>query len=550
MAFDPFRFLRRVAGALDPRAGLAVVRTGAVSPLRATAAWLTTPWLIGRGVSLGIAVQINALSSPARIALHDREGTLTWLQLEQRSARLARVMASQGIGPGDTVATLVRNGREAVESMVAAQKLGVAIAPLNTWGREPEIVALLERLRPKVLIADPRHAEPIAAGIPKRTALVQTGEAYEALLRTEPPVPLFPVAVPRRHGRVVIHTSGTTGTPKAAARSPRSSGPAAIAGLLSAVPIRRDDVIVCPAPLFHSFGLLMLSLGMALGATFVLPDKFEPEGTLELIREHDATVVALVPVMIRRILDLPAAKRRDRPEGLRAVVVSGSAMSPELRAETRELFGDVLYDVYGSTEGGWVAVATPEDIAADPRTAGHAVRGVEVVVFDDDGRRLGRGERGTLHVRSDVLFEGYQSGEGTDEREGFLSMGDIGRIDEEGRLFVEGRADDMVVVGGENVYPAEVESVIGKLEGVIDVAVVGIPDRQYGRVLAAFVEGTASPAAVEEACREGLASFKVPRVVKVVPGGLPRTSTGKILRRDLPALLEERDGSKGSRLPA
>jgi len=354
------------------------------------------------------------------------------------------------------------------------------------------------------------------------------------------------VAVPRRRGSIVIHTSGTTGTPKAAARSARSTGPLAIAGLLATLPIRRRDVIVLPAPLFHSFGLLTLSIGSALGASFVLPDKFDPKDTLRLIDEHDATAAAFVPVMIRRILDLPSRERRPEPKGLRAVLASGSAMSPELRAETRRLFGDVLYDLYGSTEGGWVAVATPDDVRADARTAGRPVPGVEVAVFDDDGGRLPPGEHGTIHVRSSAMFDGYRSGESTPERNGFLSMGDLGWMDDDGRLFVEGRADDMVVVGGENVYPAEVEQVLAKVPGVDEVAVLGVPDRHYGHVIAAFVVGSASESKVEAAAKKDLASYKVPRVIRTVDE-LPRTSTGKVLRRELAEQLDEKTASGARR---
>ncbi len=543
---DARELARRVATVLDPRMGMAVARTGVITPRRAAAAWLASPWLVGRGASLGILSHINALDSPSRPAIHDRAGTLTWRQVEDRSTRLARALERLGLGSDATVATLVRNGREAVEAILAAQKLGITVAPLNTWGREGELAELLERLRPPVLVADPAHARPIAGAIPERTAVVLTGEQYENLLAAESGLPLFPLAVPRRHGLIVIHTSGTTGTPKAAARSARSSGPLAVAGLLATLPVRRGDVMVCPAPLFHSFGLLVMSLAGAVGGTLVLPEKFDPRDILRLIAEHDAEVVALVPVMLRRILDLPARQRTPKPEGLRAVLVSGSAMSPELRAETQELFGEVLYDLYGSTEGGWVAVATPEDIAADPRTAGRPVRGVEVAVFDDDGNRLDPGRSGTLHVRSDALFEGYQSGESSPEREGFLSMGDLGKLDERGRLFVEGRADDMVVVGGENVYPAEVERVISKARGVHDAAVVGVPDREYGHTLAAFVVGTAKPEAIEAAARRDLASFKVPRTIRMVDE-LPRTSTGKVLRRELESRLEEDESRKGRR---
>jgi acyl-CoA synthetase (AMP-forming)/AMP-acid ligase II len=530
--FDPIGAARRLRSVAGPRTGLALARTGAVTPRRALAAWCSTPWLLGRGASLGILSQINALSAPNHPAILDARGTLTWREVDERSSRLARALRGLGVGPDDAVATLVRNGREAVESVFAAQKLGVTVAPLNTWGREQELAALLERLRPPVLIADPRHATPIASSIPKATAVVTTGDGYEELIADEPPAPLFPLMIPRRHGRIVIHTSGTTGAPKAAARSARSSGPAAIAGLLATMPVRRTDVVYLPAPLFHSFGLLTLSLGSALGATLVLPERFDAKDSLRLMAEHGVTAAAFVPVMMRRILDLPASQRKPRPHGLRAVLASGSSIPPDMRREIRGFFGDVLYDLYGSTEGGWVAVATPADMAADLRTAGHPVRGVEIAVFDEEGHRLPRGGHGVLHVRSDALFEGYQSGESAAERDGFLSMGDLGWLDDEGRLFVEGRADDLVVVGGENVDPAEVEGVIRRVRGVRDVAVVGVPDRQFGHVPAAFVVGTAAPDAIEAAAKRDLASFKVPRTIEIVDD-LPRTSTGKVLRREL-----------------
>src|SRR4051812_40070719 len=530
--FDVAALARRAGSILDPRTGLAIARTGVVTPRRATAAWASLPWLAGRGPSLGILSQINALDAAGRAAVHDRAGTLTWRQVDERSSRLARALRDLGVGPGDTVASLLRNGREAVETVFAGQKLGVTVAPLNTWGREQELTGLLERLRPKVLIADQRHAAPIAAAIPRSTALVTAGGGYEDLIAPQPPWPLFPMVVPRRHGSIVIHTSGTTGTPKAAPRSARSGGPLAIAGLLPTLPGRGGAVVGLPAPRFHSFGLLLLARGGAVGATFVVPEKFDPAETLRLIDEHEADVAGFVPVMIRRILDLPASRRRPKPGGLRAVLASGSAMSPGLRRGAAGVFGGVPYDPYGATEGGWVAVATPEDMRADPRTAGRPVRGVEVAVFDDDGARLGPGGHGTVHIRSDAMFDGYRSGESAEERDGFLSMGDLGWLDEDGRLFVEGRADDMVVVGGENVYPAEVEQVIAKVAGVRDVAVIGLPDRQYGHVLGAFVVGSATPATIEDRARKDLASFKVPRVIEVVDE-LPRTSTGKVLRREL-----------------
>jgi acyl-CoA synthetase (AMP-forming)/AMP-acid ligase II len=285
--------------------------------------------------------------------------------------------------------------------------------------------------------------------------------------------------------------------------------------------------------MFHSFGLATMTFAIALGATMVLPQKFDPEESLEFIQQYEATAASFVPVMIKRILSLDdEVKKRYDLSSLRVVMASGSAMSPDLRRAAMDLFGDVLYDLYGSTEVGWVTIATPEDMRKHDKTVGKPVPGTEVAVFSRDGERLDPGESGELFIKSNILFEGYTSGETKDEREGYMSIGDLGRVDDEGYLFVEGRTDDMVVIGGENVYPVEVEEVIEGMSGVDEAAVLGVTDEEYGEVLAAFVVGTVSEDNVISTCKDELASYKVPRRVEVMDE-LPRTSTGKVLKRKL-----------------
>ncbi|HEV3472688.1 MAG TPA: AMP-binding protein, partial [Actinomycetota bacterium] len=304
------------------------------------------------------------------------------------------------------------------------------------------------------------------------------------------------------------------------------------------VPYHRDDVVLCPAPLFHSFGLATLTFATALGSTIVLPDWFDPEDSLRLIEQHRATAASFVPVMLRRIvsLDQPARARYDL-SSLRIVMASGSVLSTDLRKAVSDLMGDVLYDLYGSTEVGWVAIATPEDIRTRPQTVGRPVEGIDIAVFATDGRRLPTGETGELFVKSEVQFEGYTSGESKDEREGFMAIGDLGRIDGDGYLYVESRSDDMVVVGGENIYPIEVEQVIESVPGVEEVTVLGVADEEYGQVLAAFVVGDADLDGVRARCEAELASYKVPKRIERLEE-LPRTSTGKVVKRDLIAQLE------------
>jgi acyl-CoA synthetase (AMP-forming)/AMP-acid ligase II len=428
--------------------------------------------------------------------------------------------------------------------------VGIVAAPLNTWAKGGEMKVTLEGTSPRLMIYDALHEKHVRAAVPDDLPKIRVGDAkdgplagaipYEDALRDSSAAPPLPYARDKGSARIVIHTSGTTGTPKGAARDAGVMGVREFIGLLDTVPLRRDDIVVVPAPMFHSFGLLAFTLGSLLGVTFVFPDRFEPERTLALIDEHRATSAALVPVMINRILSLPdEVKSKYDVSSIRVLLASGSAIPDDVRKEIDTLFPEALYDLYGSTEAGWVAIATPQDMVAKSGTVGRPVWGVEIAVFSPEGNRLGPGKTGEIHVRSGALFEGYTSGEQKSWREGFVSIGDLGHVDEDGYLYIEGRADDMVVVGGENVYPAEIEAVLRGVPEVEDVAVFGVPDPEYGEVLAAFVVGSASPDRVQEAARRDLASFKVPRRVQIVDD-LPRTSTGKVLKRELIPLLEQR----------
>jgi fatty-acyl-CoA synthase len=516
-------------------------RAGAIRVRSAVGLMGSLPWLIGRGPSLGIISRLNAIASGPKPAIHDRKGTVTWADLDRRSNRVARALSARGLRPGDSVATLLRNGREIVEVLIGTQKIGVTACPLNTWAKRGELRTLLEQADPDLLVYDGRLAEEVEAAAADDLQLLlvdglgehSQAEPYDSLLESQADSPPAPFVRQRGTPRIVIHTSGTTGTPKGAARGAGANGLRELSGLVEVVPFHRDDVILCPAPLFHSFGLLAATVSALLGATMVLPDRFDPQESLELIERHKVTACAFVPVMLRRIISLPKEVQGTFDvSSVRIVLVSGSSLSQDLRESVTALFGEVLYDLYGSTEAGWVAIATPQDVRDRPGTVGQPVTGAEVVAFDPDGRRLPPGRSGELHVRSSAIFEGYVSGEEAPQRGGFLALGDRGHLDEDGYLHVEGREDDMVVVGGENIYPAEIEGVIARLDGVTDVAVLGVEDPEYGEVLAAFYEGSADPDRIREACEEELASFKVPRRIQRVDD-LPRTATGKVLKRDL-----------------
>ncbi|MFN2594115.1 MAG: AMP-binding protein [Actinomycetota bacterium] len=523
----------RKAGAMDPKAPLALARV--------------LPWLLGRGPSLGIVCQMNGIVLGDKPAIHDRNGTLTWRELDERSNRALHLLESRGIRPGGRIALLLRNGREIVELIFAAQKFGVVACPLNTWAKPKELNATLAQADPALLVYDGLHADLVKECAPNNLPLLRVGKEdepidragdYEAELMTQPTNLPSPFTRESSTPKVIIHTSGTTGTPKGASRDASAAGIGAMANLLTKVPYRRDDIVYCPTPMFHSFGLATWTFATALGATLALPEKFDAEGSLKDIEKYSATAASFVPVMIKRILALDDnVKARHDLSSLRLVLASGSAMSPELRRDAMNLFGKVLYDLYGSTEIGWVTIATPEDMNERPHTVGKAVRGTEIAVFSEDGDKLEPGKTGELYIKSEILFEGYTSGDSKAERDGYTTIGDVGHLDEEGYLFVEGRADDMVVVGGENVYPVEIEEVIESREGVGEAAVLGAQDDEYGEVLAAFVVGGPSEEEIIAACKKELASYKVPkRVEKRVE--LPRTSTGKVLKRELIESLE------------
>lgn len=539
--------LKQVAQIAHPRTMARLWRAGTVTARTPLALASTLPWLVGRGPSLASLVQMDAVSAGDKTALIDRDGELTWEQVDKRSNRVAQLLVAEGL-IGRSVATVLRNGRAQAEVLIGAQKAGVVVCPLNTWAKRKELQAALANARPGMLVYDTAHAEQVAAVDTRGIRLVHVGAGGEALqgslpyeeaLASRPDGRLAPFTRNKGSLAIVIHTSGTTGTPKGARRDASAAGIGALANLLAVLPYRRDDAIYCPAPLFHSFGLITFTLACALGATIVLPERFDPRRSLEDIERRRASAASFVPVMIRRIVSLPEDELSARDlSSLRIVLASGSALGEDLRRRARAVFGDVLYDLYGSTEAGWVAIATPEDMARYPGTVGRPVPGVEVAAFDARGRRLPPGEAGELFIASGALFEGYTTGEERPRHGRFVSIGDVGRIHPGGYLFIEGRADDMVVIGGENVYPIEVEEVLEALPGVTEATVVGVPDEELGQVLVAFVAGDTSAEELETACRAELASYKVPRRFELVDA-LPRTATGKVLKRELLSRLSQ-----------
>ena len=502
--------------------------------------------LLRWGVSPAAGIAATAIHHPDEPALIDERGTLSFEQLHRRSNALARAFERFGIGFGDGVGIMCRNHRGFIEATLAAAKLGASALYLNTMFAGPQLAEVTRREGPKALVYDEEFTELLegVGGGVRRIVGWSDGEpqdpTLDSLIASTPDADLKP---PPDNGRFVILTSGTTGTPKGAQRS-ASSGLPVVAAVLDRIPYRSRETTMIAAPLFHSWGFFHFVIGLPTSSTIVLRRRFDPEETLRAVQEHRAQVLAVVPVMLQRILQLPEQTLASYDlSSLRITALSGSALPGELAIEWMDRFGDNIYNLYGSTEVAYATVATPHDLRAAPGTAGLPPRGTVVRLYDERGHEVPQGEVGRIFVGNEMSFEGYTGGGGKEVIDGLMSTGDVGHFDADGRLFVDGRDDEMIVSGGENVFPREVEDLLADHEAVVDVAVIGVEDEEFGQRLKAFVVvSSGAEVSVEELrvhVKANLAAFKVPREIEFIDE-LPRNATGKILKRELHALEAER----------
>jgi fatty-acyl-CoA synthase len=520
-----------------------LTRSGMVAPMRpdklARIAWIGARW---RG-SPATEILIGAIRHPDRPLLVDELGPLTYREVDEESNALARSLQADGIEEGDRVAIMCRDHRGFVVGVFATAKLGADVLLLNTSFSSPQLTEVCRRENAAAILYDEEFEELTAeAGRERRRILVwHDGDTDDPtlgeLIEREDREPLPP---PGRTARITILTSGTTGTPKGATResTPLTLDPPA--SLLDRIPQRERQIVRMGAPLFHTWGFSNFALGLALGSTFILRRRFDPEQCLADIETHRCQTLVVVPVMLQRILELPEeVKDRYDTSSLRAVCASGSALPGDLARRWMDEFGDNLYNVYGSTEVAAAAVATPRDLRRAPGTAGRPARGSIVRLYDEAGRPVLQGETGRIFVGNAMLFEGYTGGGDKDRIDGLMATGDVGRFDEAGRLFVEGRDDEMIVSGGENVFPKEVEDVLSGHAAVAEAAAIGVEDERFGQRLRAFVvlrDGQdASEEELQDHVRTNLARYKVPREVLFVRA-LPRNPTGKVLKRELAEL--------------
>jgi acyl-CoA synthetase (AMP-forming)/AMP-acid ligase II len=486
----------------------------------------------------------GAISLAARFpdepGLVDELGTLSYAELNRRTNALAHALSDEGVVEGDGVAIMCRNHRGFVEATVAASKLGANPLYLNTAFAGPQLAEVVDREKPRAIVYDEEFAGLLAEAGKRRKRFVAWRDTddppdltLEDLIAEGDADDVVP---PEREGHAVILTSGTTGSPKGAARAnPQSLDPAV--ALLSRIPVKARQRTYIAAPLFHSWGFAHFTLGLIIGSTYVLRRRFDPEACLADIARYRCDSLIVVPVMMQRILELPPEVRaKYDTSSLKVVAASGSALTGDLALNWMDAFGDTLYNLYGSTEVAWASIASPEDMRAAPGTAGRPPRGTVVRLYGDDGREVPTGQPGRIFVGNELLFEGYTGGGSKDVIGDLMATGDVGRFDAAGRLFVEGRDDEMIVSGGENVFPKEVEDLLARHEAVADVAAIGVTDEEFGQRLKAFVVLEPGSGVSEEELKAyvkgNLARYKVPREV-VFLDELPRNATGKVLKREL-----------------
>jgi fatty-acyl-CoA synthase len=524
---------------LEVRSVVAMVRAGVfgLDPPRRLRAIVSAMRELG---PFAAAPRVAALRHGDRPAIADERGTISYVELDRQVDRLAAGLHARGLGPGLTIGILCRNHRSPLLVAFAASRLGMNAVWLNTAFSGRQAREVIEREGVDLLVHDDDLAGLVADVAPPHGRLVCSvddpgADELDRLIAGAPSTSLPP---PPRPGRLVLLTSGTTGTPKGAPRSePRSF--TIVGGLLERMPMRSHEATVIAPPLYHGTGLMIALLSFTLGSTIVLRRRFDPEQLLDDIATHRATAVCVVPVMLQRVLALGEAEIRRRDlSSLRVVFTAGSQLPAAVALRTMDLLGEVVYNLYGSTEVSVATLATPRDIRAAPTSVGRPTLGVRVRLLDERGHEVAQGTTGRIFVGTTSPFEGYTGGGGKEIVDGLLSTGDVGHLDERGRLYIDGRDDEMIVSGGENVFPREVEELLVTHPGVADAAVIGVDDTEFGQRLRAFVVpvpgATVTADEVRAFVRDNLARYKVPRDVLFLDE-LPRNPTGKILKRELAA---------------
>ncbi|TAN31554.1 hypothetical protein EPN29_12925 [bacterium] len=487
----------------------------------------------------------HAQTIPTKAAIICGGRSIDFATLDRRANQAAHAFRGLGCRAQDRVAVMTFNSIENFEIGHGLRRVDLIFVPVNYRLRGSEVAYLINDSGARVVAAGPDHVEVVdsaRAEIDGDLRFVAAGEqapagwlSYRAL--TEGASDQAPeAAVAGGLGASMIYTSGTTGHPKGAWR-PNGVNVENVLQVISIFALSQSDVHLMCGPGYHSAVSLFSALHQVLGATVVVQPRFDAEEALDLIERHRVTTTFMAPTLLQRLIE--AQERRPRNvSSLRALLLGAAPCPHALKAHAEATFGQVLWEFYGATETGINTVLRPEDQLRKPGSCGTAVPGQEIRLVGDDGREVPDGEPGEFMVRNTWLAEYYHRPEATEQslHDGFFSVGDVAYRDGEGYYFICDRRVDMVISGGVNIYPAEVEAVLHAHPAVMDAAVIGVPDKRWGESVKAVVQlragASASEADLIVFCGQRLAGYKKPRSIDFVDA-LPRDAAGKLLKRRL-----------------
>jgi acyl-CoA synthetase (AMP-forming)/AMP-acid ligase II len=488
---------------------------------------------------------LSALAAvdPTKVAFIEGDRAVTYAEHQERARRAANALRAMGVGQGDRVAVQSHNSILAFEASAGLQKLGGVTVPVNFRLRGAELAYIINDSGARAVCAGPEfvpHIDAVRPEVRGEVAYIALAgppppgwHAYEELLASASADDLPP---PPSWAGSMIYTSGTTGHPKGAYR-PRGLPAEAASQTILTFGLRPDDVHLQAGPGYHSAVAFFCALTMAVTGTVVVMPRFDPEAALRLIQRHRVTTTFMAPTLLHRIMDLPEAVRaRYDVSSMRALILGAAPCPFSLKQRAQAYFGECLWEFYGATETGVNLVLRPEEQLRHPGSAGRPLEGQEILLLDDDGNPVPDGQPGELWVRNIWLASYYGRPDATARsmRDGFFSVGDVAYRDREGYYYICDRKIDMIISGGVNIYPAEIEACLHAHPAVQDVAVIGVPDDHWGESVKAFVvpKPGAAPAPEEliDWCRDRLADYKRPRSVDLVER-LPRDEAGKLLKR-------------------
>ena len=505
--------------------------------------------LVRRRTNPSLLYRFQGASQPDKVAVIWRDQRRTFRELDDEIDGICGGLQSIGFRRGDRAIFMLKNRPEFVALQPAMSRLGSAGVSISWRSTPTEVAYLVNHSRAKAMFFEQELAPVVSAAMPSFDALTRdrafaVGGPVEGFTRYEDMLRSHPSATGQgadEEAAVIIYTSGTTGKPKGAVRKfPRDIVEGTLQLIVSS-PLRVDDVHLAVLPMYHSAAFAFTNLSHLVGATVVIADDFEPEQFLRDIEHHKITQTVMVPTLLHRVLQLGRDRIwRHDTSTLRAIIAVSAPLSGPMAIAAMDVFGDILYNYYGATETGLNTLAEPADLRASPGTIGRVIPGNEIRLLDDDGRPVARGEVGELFVRGPMMVAGYHDDAAATrsaQRNGLFSVGDLAWIDERGCYHLAGRKRDMVISGGVNVYPAEVEQALLAHPEVAEAAVIGLPDDEWGEVVCAVVVpreagDEAFVPALRMHCKERLAGPKRPRRYVLVDA-LPRNATGKVLKNEL-----------------